>query len=380
MSSVFDRPPGPRRILAIDGGGMRGALAVGILAKLEKVLREKLDRPDLVLADYFDLIGGTSTGAIIAAGLALGQDAEYLRQLYHRLGPIVFRHGGFRIPLIQSRFDPKRLAGVIVQELGDATLETAAWRTGFAAVAKRVDTGSSWILTNCPGAKYWNGDPAYPDVNPDKDYSLAKIVQASAAAPFYFDMVSLEVSKGQQGVFFDGAMTPHGNPALQLAMTALVPAYGLKWTAGADNLMIVSVGTGQPRPMKPEWVKKPVLLSVWKAIHALTSLAYDSSQLGTAVLQWLGTSPQPWRVNSEVEGLQNSLPGCAPLWTFVRYDSPLEDHWLKANLDETFTAKQIADLVKMDDDEMVPELYRVGELVGEKLIKPEHFPEAFNPS
>src|ERR1700689_512702 len=100
MSSVFDRPPGPRRILAIDGGGMRGALAVGILAKLEKVLREKLDRPDLVLADYFDLIGGTSTGAIIAAGLALGQDAEYLRQLYHRLGPIVFRHGGFRIPLI----------------------------------------------------------------------------------------------------------------------------------------------------------------------------------------------------------------------------------------------------------------------------------------
>jgi hypothetical protein len=380
MPSVFDRPPGPRRILAIDGGGMRGALAVGILARLEAVLREKLGRPNLVLADYFDLIGGTSTGAIIAAGLALGQDAEYLRQLYHRLGPIVFRNGGLRIPLIQSRFDPRRLAGVIVEELGEATLETAAWRTGFAAVAKRVDTGSSWILTNCPGAKFWNGDPAYPDVTPDKDYSLAKIVQASAAAPFYFDMVALEVSKGQQGVFFDGAMTPHGNPGLQLAMTALVPAYGLKWTAGADNLMIVSVGTGQPRPMKPEWVKKPVLLSVWKAIHALTSLAYDSSQLGISVLQWLGSSPQPWRINSEIEGLEASLPGCAPLWTFVRYDAPLEAAWLKAHLDETFSPEQIADLAKMDDDKMVPELYRVGEKAGENLIKPEHFPEAFNPS
>jgi hypothetical protein len=377
--SVYDKPAGPRRVLAIDGGGMRGALAVGILARLEKTLRDKLGRPNLVLSDYFDLIGGTSTGAIIAAGLALGQDAEYLRGLYRRLGPIVFRQRGLRIPLIQSRFDPRRLAGVIQDELGDATLENAAWKTGFAAVAKRVDTGSSWVLTNCPGSKFWNGDPAWPDVTPDKDYSLAKIVQASAAAPFYFDMVALEVSKGHPGVFFDGAMTPHGNPSLQLAMTALVPAYGLKWTAGADNLMIVSVGTGGPRPMKPEWVKKPVLLSVWKAIHALTSLAYDSSQLGTSILQWLGSSPQPWHINSEIEGLQDSLPGCLPLWTFVRYDAPLEDHWLETHLGEKFTAEQIADLIKMDDDKMVPELYRVGEKAGEALIRPEHFPDRFDP-
>jgi hypothetical protein len=377
--SVYDKPPGPRRILAIDGGGMRGALAVGILARLEKTLREKLGRPQLVLSDYFDLIGGTSTGAIIAAGLALGQEAEYLRQLYHRLGPIVFNHGGFRIPLIQSRFDPSRLAGVIVEELGDATLETAAWRTGFAAIAKRVDPGSSWILTNCPSSRYWNGDPAWPDVTPNKDYRLSTIVQASAAAPFYFDMVHMEVTKGEQGIFFDGAMTPHGNPALQLAMTALVPAYGLGWTPGADNLMIVSVGTGQPRPMKPEWRSKPLLLSVWKAIHALTSLAYDSSQLGTSILQWLGRSPQPWHINGEIDGLQDSLPGCAALWTFVRYDAPLEPDWLSAHLDESFSGAQIADLVKMDDEKMVPELYRVGALAGEALIRPEHFADVFNP-
>ena len=74
------------------------------------------------------------------------------------------------------------------------------------------------------------------------------MVQASAAAPFYFDMVRLEVTQGDPGAFFDGAMTPHGNPALQLAMTALAPAYGFGWQAGADNLLIVSVGTGQQRP------------------------------------------------------------------------------------------------------------------------------------
>src|ERR1700761_9145563 len=106
MSAIFDRPDGPKRILAIDGGGMRGALAVGILAKLEATLREKLGRPNLVLSDYFDLIGGTSTGAIIAAGLALGRSADDLAELYRRLGPRVFHGGGFRIPLIQPRFDP----------------------------------------------------------------------------------------------------------------------------------------------------------------------------------------------------------------------------------------------------------------------------------
>jgi hypothetical protein len=378
MASVFDRPTKTRRILAVDGGGMRGALAVGILAKLEQTLRDKFGRKDLVLADYFDLIGGTSTGAIIAAGLALGQDATYLRALYHRLGPIVFRRGSLRVPFFQSKFDPKLLGGVIVEELGEATLGNAKWRTGFAAVAKRVDTGSSWILTNCPGSKYWAGDPARPEVTPNRDYSLAKIVQASAAAPFYFDMVSMEVIKGEPGVFFDGAMTPHGNPVLQLAMTALVPAYGMGWEAGADKLMVVSVGTGQSRPVKPAWTKRPVMLPALKAIHALTSLAYDNSQLGISIMQWLGASPQPWHINGEIDGLQNALPGCAPLWTFVRYDAPLEAPWLKQKIAEDFSPEQIAKLGKMDDDRMVPELYRVGEAAGAALIRPGHF-DGFDP-
>ncbi|HEX4097765.1 MAG TPA: patatin-like phospholipase family protein, partial [Caulobacteraceae bacterium] len=106
MTAIFDQPRETRRILSIDGGGMRGALAVGILAELERTLREKLGKPDLLLCDYFDLIGGTSTGAIIAAGLALGKDAEYLRELYHRLGPMVFRKHMPRIWGVQSRFDP----------------------------------------------------------------------------------------------------------------------------------------------------------------------------------------------------------------------------------------------------------------------------------
>jgi uncharacterized protein len=386
--SSFETRTGPKRILAVDGGGIRGALAVGLLTKIEATLRQRLGKPDLVLSDYFDLIGGTSTGAIIAAGLALGRSADDLAELYRRLGPRVFRGGGFRIPLIQPRFDPKRLEAVIREELGAATLGTAAWKTGFAAIAKRVDTGSSWVLTNCPRAKYWDGDPEEnarePDparrkTTPNRDYPLATVVQASAAAPFFFDMVRLEVNKGDAGAFFDGAVTPHGNPALQLAMTALAPGYGFDWEPGADKLLIVSVGTGQQRPTQPDWVTRPTRLAVSKAIHALTCLSYDTSQLGISMLQWLGTSPQPWTINSEVGSLQGALP-CAPLWTFVRYDAPLEARWLAAHLENPPAAADLPKLARLDDDTQVPALYGIGLEAGKALVKPEHFPDAFDPA
>jgi hypothetical protein len=388
VTAIFDQPRETRRILSIDGGGMRGALAVGILAELERTLREKLGKPDLLLCDYFDLIGGTSTGAIIAAGLALGKDAEYLRELYHRLGPMVFRKHMPRIWGVQSRFDPKGLERVIKQELGDVTLGSARWRTGFAAVAKRVDTGSSWVLSNCPGQMYWEGDPeeiaAQPDPNlrkvvPNRDYPLAKIVQASAAAPFFFDMVRLEITKGEPGVFFDGAMTPHGNPALQLAMTALIPGYGLKWKAGADKLMIVSIGTGQHRPAKPSWVLRPSFVAIWKALHALTSLSYDTSQLAISMLQWLGESPRRWRINADQGDLSNSLPMEKALWTFVRYDCPLESRWLEPHLGISFPEAELNKLQRMDDDRKAPELYRIGRIAGAALISRDHFPDVFDP-
>ena len=47
--------PGPKRILALDGGGIRGLVTLGLLARVEKILRERLNRADLVLSDYFDL-------------------------------------------------------------------------------------------------------------------------------------------------------------------------------------------------------------------------------------------------------------------------------------------------------------------------------------
>ena len=99
--------PGRKRILSIDGGGVRGVLALGFLERLETLLAEAAGRP-VRLCDHFDLIGGTSTGAILATALALGYSAADIRSFYLRLGPLVFRRPHFRLPGWQSVFDAER--------------------------------------------------------------------------------------------------------------------------------------------------------------------------------------------------------------------------------------------------------------------------------
>src|SRR5436189_329965 len=63
---------GPRKLLAFDGGGIRGIINIEILAGIESELRKSSENPKLVLADYFDYVAGTSTGAIMATLIALG--------------------------------------------------------------------------------------------------------------------------------------------------------------------------------------------------------------------------------------------------------------------------------------------------------------------
>jgi patatin-like phospholipase/acyl hydrolase len=71
--------PAPHKLLACDGGGIRGIISVEILARIERELRTSSRNPKLVLADYFDYVAGTSTGAIIATLVALGFSVDEIR-------------------------------------------------------------------------------------------------------------------------------------------------------------------------------------------------------------------------------------------------------------------------------------------------------------
>jgi hypothetical protein len=146
---------GPKRILALDGGGVRGAITVAFLEQIEKVLSARLKEP-VHLANWFDLIGGTSTGAVIAGALALGYTTEDIRNFYLELAPKVFRRSMWRLLRLKSKFDAEALRKEIEHIVGDRKLDTDDLHTGFCLISKRLDTGSPWIVANNPRAPYWN--------------------------------------------------------------------------------------------------------------------------------------------------------------------------------------------------------------------------------
>src|SRR5215471_1807097 len=115
----------PKRILALDGGGIRGILTLEYLGVIEDLLKARSGRDDFRLADYFDLIGGTSTGSIIAATLACGMSVGEIKKLYRDLGKSVFKTSLWRRGLLSPKFPADRVQEALDSQLGaDTTLDS----------------------------------------------------------------------------------------------------------------------------------------------------------------------------------------------------------------------------------------------------------------
>ena len=152
---LFD--PGPKRILALDGGGVRGILTLQYLKRMENLLRKRTgDDPNFRLSQYFDLIGGTSTGSIIATGLALGWTVEKLETLYNQLAEQVFQKSIWRQGILQAKFPRTPLMKALTMQFGDRTLGSEDLQTGLMIMTKRLDSGSPWPLMNNPKGRYFD--------------------------------------------------------------------------------------------------------------------------------------------------------------------------------------------------------------------------------
>ncbi|WP_020179496.1 patatin-like phospholipase family protein [Methylopila sp. M107] len=358
-----------RAILSLDGGGVRGAISVAFLERIEQALGA--GRP-AKLAEKFDLIGGTSTGAIIAGALALGFSAADVKELYVRLAPKVFRRDWWRLVGVQSVFDAAPLRAEIAAVCGDRTLDTPDLKTGLAVFAKRMDTGGAWIVTNNPKSKYWD-DPADDSYLGNRHYRIGELIRASTAAPHYFAPQPVEIVKGAApGWFVDGGVTPFNNPALALFQVATLPAYGYGWPMGAEALTIVSVGTGVFREQL-DGASLRWMTSLQFAIKALTGLIQETSQHTLATMQSLGRSLNPWPINSEIGDLGGGLLADRPLFTFVRYDVRLEQDWLADRLGLALSPRDVARLRRLDDASAVPLAYEIGRRAAEAQVRAEHF-------
>ncbi len=236
--------PGPRRMLALDGGGIRGLLTLQILDRLENDLRQRLKAgPQFRLCDFFDLIGGTSTGAIIAAGLARGMSTAELIPFYQDFGRQAFTKRGF-FERWKSLYDNGPLQQKLQTTFGlQTTLEPQHLKSLLLVVTRNATTDSAWPISSNPWAKY--NDLTRPDCN--LRLPLWQIVRASTAAPVYFppEVISLDPTKpGKEFVFVDGGTTAYNNPAFLMYRMVTEPAYRLEWRKGEAAMLVVSVGTG----------------------------------------------------------------------------------------------------------------------------------------
>ncbi len=236
--------PQPRRMLALDGGGIRGALTLEIVKELEQQLREATGSgPGFRLCDWFDYIAGTSTGAIIAAGLARGMSADELLEFYVSTGAQMFEKR-FLLSRLKSFYKSDPLEKKLRDVYGrDTDLSPEGLRCLLLVVTRNVTTDSPWPISSNPLARY--NDPTRKDCN--LRIPLWQLVRASTAAPIFFPPETLQWDKDDPAktfVFVDGGVTPYNNPAFLLFRMATMPAYKLAWPVGEKNLLLVSVGTG----------------------------------------------------------------------------------------------------------------------------------------
>jgi hypothetical protein len=364
----FDPSLAPKRILSLDGGGLRGVLTLEYLDVIEQILRRRTGKDDLRLCDYFDLIGGTSTGSIIAAALACGMTVAQLKTLYRDLGTAVFQRSFFRRGVLSPKFPAERVKAALDKQLGaDVTLADDRILTGLMIMTKRLDTGSPWPLHNNPKGRY---------AEQDGKLLLTQVVRASTAAPTYFEPERISISSRDavvvQAAFVDGGVSPFNDPALELLMLATVQGHGFGWQRGADKLLVVSVGTGSySEQLTTESILK--MPAAEQGVRALQSLMEDCSRVNHTALQWLTKCLTPWKVDRAFGDMKSDSESGPQLATYARYNVLLEQKWLSTEVKVECSAEKVAKLAEMDNPAGMEELAEVGAKAAALQVKAEHF-------
>jgi uncharacterized protein len=360
------RKPGPKKILAMDGGGIRGMISVEILAGIEDMLRRELKAgADFVLADYFDFVAGTSTGAIIAACIATGMSMKRIRAFYEESGVEMFDKASL-LKRLHYKYNDDNLANKLKSELGEATtLGDPKLRCLLMMVMRNATTDSAWPVSNNPFAKYNQRNRA--DCN--LDLPLWQLVRASTAAPTFFppEVVTLGA---KTFVFVDGGITMYNNPAFQAFLMATTQPYHVDWAAGQDNMLLVSIGTGtkadannalEPGQMHLGYEIKtiaPALMTAAKAEQDFLCRAFGDCKVGLPLDREVG----------DMQG--QSGPARPKLFTYMRYDADVTQSGLEAlGLGDI----EAASVQALDSVEHIADLQRLGQTIIQRSIDPAHY-------
>jgi len=342
-----------KNILALDGGGIRGVFSLQILARIESLLRQHHQRPDLVLSDVFDCFAGTSTGAIIAAGLCWGMTVADIEALYVQRGAEMFaRSAWYR--RFHSKYRAESIAAFFKNhfceddaERSPALFGTSRLKKMLIVVMRNASTGSPWPLSNHPSAKY--NDRARSDCN--LNIPLWQILRASTAAPTFFPPQEIHMN-GKNQLFVDGAVTPYNNPALVAVMMTTLPGYGVRWPTGRRSLSLTSVGTGSVRATMTRQTSATVNL-LDQLGHAIPALINAVAVEQDILCRILGNCLHGDVIDREIGAIDGPslLAPEAQLFNYARYD---------LQLDNLQTMQLNSKQTKIDNLDMIPILQEIG--------------------
>jgi hypothetical protein len=352
---------GPRKLLALDGGGIRGLVTIEVLAEIERLFREEADDDALVLADCFDYIGGTSTGAIIATCLSLGMPIDRIRAFYVENAVMMFDKASL-LKRFRFKYEDDKLAERLQEELGaETTLGSDRLRTLLLVVMRNATTDSPWPISNNPQAKYNLPGRAFSNL----DIPLWRLVRASTAAPTFFPPEVIDIGGGRTFVFVDGGVTMYNNPAFQLFLMATLAPYELCWPTGEGELLLVSIGTGTSpsanKDLRPGEMN--ILYNAASIPSALMAAALHEQDLLCRVFgRCLAGDP----LDREVGDLRAPVGTFEPrLFTYVRYNCELSEEGLALLGLPTIRPE---DVQRMDSSEHIAELQQVGRAVAANVL------------
>jgi uncharacterized protein len=266
------------RILTLDGGGMRGLFEARVLAALEAAVGAPV-------AEVFDLVAGTSSGGIIALGLATGKPAAEVASLYEQRGPEIFRRTPFTPlrRLFLSKYPRGPLDAALREELGDTRLSAAGTRVvvpAFSLEWRDIVWFDSGARPAAGRVKVAGGDPLARDV-----------AAATSSAPTFFDPAGGEWLDGGVGA---NDPTPY---ALALALEER-----------PSDVLAVSIGTGgffPPYPRRFRGLIPIALRSMPGLILYPTGLvAHDTADVlaqASAAIRLVRVAPDPTRVPHELD-------------------------------------------------------------------------------
>jgi hypothetical protein len=204
-----------RRILTIDGGGIKGVFPAAFLAEIE----DWLGAP---IWEYFDLIAGTSTGGIIAMGLALGLTAGELLQVYKEDGPAIFpsrRVTSNLRRILRAKYSLDPLRHALAKAFGDRRIGHCRKRL----LVPSLDLAAERV--------YIYKTAHHPSLIRDYNVAAIEVGLATVAAPTYFP-----IHLSEEGAYIDGSLWARNPLAL-----AVVEAIGvLDWPR--DDIRVLSLG------------------------------------------------------------------------------------------------------------------------------------------